>query len=334
MSRYDIPINVDKIAQVIYKLVELVEKEIEKEMQELSGAVLYDGWTCNNMHFTALIASYRTTTKVHDKNGYHQYSTLRLTLMAISPMEQLQTCDDEDCSNETTAFSTECYVKFMKETVEVFDCDFDEWFIALIGDNISTNKRIAYIAGKPHIGCASHKLNMEVRFMVNCHADLRTTLSTMHDTMREVKSKLKSAAVLRNLTELHPVLDNATRSSGKVAMLCRYTKIHDEILEASNHPDSEFTVNSSAVFVAKTKKYYEMLAEIDVVTKSFQERGRTLASCRADLDTIFDAVQDEKNRRGSSLYGCCLGKKWIGVDAAIVHSRAFEQGVAKIQDGK
>ena len=117
-------------------------------------------------------------------------------------------------------------------------------------------------------------------------------------------------------------------------MLRRCTKIHDELLEASNHPESEFTVNSSVVIVAKTKKYYEIHAEIDVVTKLLQERRKTLASNHADLDTLIDAVQDEKNRRGSSLYGCRLGKKYIGVDAAVIHSRAFEQGVAKIQDGK
>ena len=57
LSRYDISISVDKITQVSYKLVELAEEEIKKEIQELSVAVLYDGWTCNNMHFTALIDS-------------------------------------------------------------------------------------------------------------------------------------------------------------------------------------------------------------------------------------------------------------------------------------
>ena len=92
-------------------------------------------------------------------------------------------------------------------------------------------------------------------------------------------------------------------------MLCRYMKIRDELLEASNHPDSEYTVNSSAGFLAKTKRYYEMLAEIDVVANSLQKSGKTLASCRVDLDTLIDAVQDEKNRRGSVLYGCRLGKK-------------------------
>ena len=96
LPRYDIPIRVDKITHVIYKIVELVEEEIKKEMQELSGAILYDGWSCNNMHFTALVVLYCSTTKVHDKNGCHQYSTPRLTLIAISPMGKLQNCDDED----------------------------------------------------------------------------------------------------------------------------------------------------------------------------------------------------------------------------------------------
>ncbi len=39
-------------------------------------------------------------------------------------------------------------------------------------------------------------------------------MNSVQTTMQEIKSKSKSAAVLSNLTKVHPVLDNATRWSG------------------------------------------------------------------------------------------------------------------------
>ena len=69
--------------------------------------------------------------------------------------------------------------------------------------------------------------------------------------MKEVKTKSKSAAILRNLTELLPVLDNTTRWSGKVTMLKRFLDVREEIIEASEHADASFYANSSPTFAAR-----------------------------------------------------------------------------------
>ena len=127
--------------------------------------------------------------------------------------------EDEDNDCEATSFNAEAYVQFINETFAVYDCEFSTWCVALIGDNVSTNIKVSKMTGKPHIGCMSQKLNLEVRSMIEQHSELKNVIESIHRTMKEVKTKSKSAAILRNLRELRPVLDNATRWSGKVTML-------------------------------------------------------------------------------------------------------------------
>ena len=127
--------------------------------------------------------------------------------------------EDEDNDCEAMSFNAESYVQFINETFAAYDCDFSTWCVELIGDNVSTNIKVSKMTGKPHIGCMSHKLHLEVRNMIEQHSELRNVIESIHRSMKEVKTKSKSAAILRNLTELRPVLDKATRWSGKVTTL-------------------------------------------------------------------------------------------------------------------
>ena len=332
VSKYSVSMSIERFTNIIFALVELVEKKIGNEMQDTKGAILFDGWSTNDMHFTAIIASYCTSSEIMESNTSKTISVHRLSLLAISPMGQLRN-KDEDTNDETTRFNAEAYVQFICDTFAVYHCNFDEWCVALIGDSASTNLRVSKLTGKPHIGCLSHKLHLEVRSMINRHIELKNVIESVHRTMKEVKSKSKSAAVLRNLTELHPVLDNETRWSGKVLMLKRFIEIRSEIIEASEHEDSEFYVNTSPIFAARTSRHYRMLREIDAVTKSLQIRGRTLAECRGDIDTLIEAVREEKSKPGSDLFGCKLETKYIGPNSRVTVAPIFESAVNKIQEG-
>lgn len=333
VSRYEHNVGVPKMTEVIFKLVELVEKEVGAEMRKTKGAILYDGWSANSMHFTGVIASYCTDVDVREKNTPRTVSLPRLTLLAMSPMSQVSACNDLSQTNETTTFSAEAYVQFFRETFDMYELHFDEWCVALIGDNVSSNKRVASITEKPHVGCSSHKLHLEVKSMIESHLDLKNTISSVHETMKSIKLKPKSAAVLRNLCELRPVMDNETRWSSKVSLLGRFNEIRTEIIDASEHVDADFAVNASPAFAGKVRRYHRMLSEINVITKVLQGKGRTLAECRGDLDTLISAVSDECNNVTSPLFGCRLTTKYIAADSAIVHSMNFENGIVKLQSG-
>ena len=45
------------IKETIFKLIEKVEKEFAKELQDASiGAIMHDGWTKSSVHYIALYA--------------------------------------------------------------------------------------------------------------------------------------------------------------------------------------------------------------------------------------------------------------------------------------
>ena len=54
--------------------------------------------------------------------------------------------------------------------------------------------------------------------------------------MVSAKTRLKNAAILRNLTDLKPKLDNDTRWSGKFEVLQRFGRLRDDLIEVSEDP--------------------------------------------------------------------------------------------------
>lgn len=81
-------------------------------------------------------------------------SVPRLTLLAMSPMSQIEEENGGTQCFDTTTFNAESYVYFFKETFDTYGLKFHEWCLALIGDNVSSNKTVSAITGKPHIGFA------------------------------------------------------------------------------------------------------------------------------------------------------------------------------------
>ena len=112
----------------------------------------------------------------------------RVSLLTMSRMGNLST-DDKETVNEFRSFYPISYDEFFSRYIRLFSCGFDLWSIKLIGDNASVNRRIASILGKSYIGYASHKLNLEVRYMLLNHDYLRNSVESIYSMMCEVKSK-------------------------------------------------------------------------------------------------------------------------------------------------
>ncbi len=293
LSKFSEVIRCRQLTAAIVELATLVEKCISDEIPQTKGAVIYDSWTINSPHFTAIVASYFLPVPAVENCVSISVSHPRLALPAILPISQRIGSDESQCSFESTRFNAESYIQFLNETFDVYSSSFEEYCLALIGDNVSSNLRVSRMTGKPHISRASHRLNLEVKSMIENHADLSNAITSVRVTMREVKPKLKSSAELRNLIDLSPVIDNETMWSGKVKVLRRFQEIPEELIEAHEHPDADFTINTSLSFAGKCEKYRRMLAELYIVTNMLQTRGRTLAECERDLDTLIDAVNED-----------------------------------------
>jgi DNA-binding transcriptional MerR regulator len=295
-----------------------------------------DGWTCNGTHFIGLFASYCRPIKVKAKTSFITESNLEITLLASSPMANIEqedgfplTVDEE---NETTKFNAETHVQFFSDMLALYKLTIDSWVVYSIADNCSTNKKIARLMRKPHVGCMNHKLGLEVNRMVETHNDLNTVIECTHETMRAAKQKLKNAALLRNITDLKPVMHNKTWWSGKYLMLKRLGQIRSELIDVSNAEESDLPIDCSIGFANKVRKYTRQLHKIDGVIKYLQTHGVSLSEGHVALDALIEGVASDKDDAQKPLFQCRLGKHYIAPDSDIVPNPHFESGVEKIQE--
>ena len=160
--------------------------------------------------------------------------------------------------------------------------------------------------------------------MIDDDDELSCTIHSVQKAMRDSRM-LKNAAILRNITDLKPVLPNETRWSGKFEMLKRFHRIRNDLLEASRHEDSSLIKDNSPRLASRVRRYRDMLGEINVVTKSLQTRGLKINECRDDIATLIQAVSSDKNNPGTALYNCNMYFNHVS------EFSAFEAGVAKLQ---
>jgi len=170
--------------------------------------------------------------------------------------------------------------------------------------------------------------------MVENSQAINSVLQSLHATMVSCKGSIKSRALLRNLTDLSPVLMNLTRWSSAYNVLSRFNRIRTQIIAVAISDKSDLAVNMTPVFKSNCEKYEKHFKEINTITLELQTRGLSLADCRLALDILIKAVRDGKNDLNSNLYGCTLDTFYIDSKAQIVHSPDFESGVVKIQNRK
>jgi len=185
--------------------------------------------------------------------------------------------------------------------------------------------------GVPHIGCTSHKLNLEVKTMVEENVSLKTTIDEVHQTMLDCRQKLKTRAMLRNITDLSPIIHNATRWSGKYLMFRRYDRIREKINHIATREKATLSIVQTNDLYTRADRFANMLQQVNQVTIELQNRKNTLSDCRFALDTLIESVELYKNNVSSPLYMCSLGTKYIDTEADISLNPVFESGVVKIQ---
>lgn len=327
------------IRKVLFKLTELVEKRIAKEMQASRvGAILHDGWTCGGIHYIGLFASYINNTDTAGMSGMVPSESVQLSLLSCSPMAQARENSEgeesEELLGEAVEFTARTHVAHMKEMFRYYDLDITKWAVCQVADNCSVNKKIATLLNIPHVACKSHLLNLEVNYMVEMTVDLHRTLEAVHETMSQCKQRLRNAALLRNLIDLRPVLHNKTRWSGKFYMLRRFLRIREELIEVSQDERSDLVVNSSQAFKRKVERYCRQLQQIDFATKELQTRKLSLSQCQNVLDCLVSDVRSGFNNIDSPFHLCFLKNKYIDSRSEILHDSCFESGVCKIQENR
>ncbi len=197
-------------------------------MRTTRGCIMYDGWSISGVHFLGIFATYCVGPNL----------SLRIKSLAISPMAK-----DDNVNDTATKFNAETHLLFFDSTFDNYDISEDDCCVAFISDNTKTNFRISSLADKPQVGCNNQKLNLEVNVMVERHADLSKTIEMVHETMKATRTKLRNSAVLRNLTDIRPVMHNDTKWCGKKVMLDRFNQIRTELITAAADDEPEIPID-------------------------------------------------------------------------------------------
>ena len=74
------------------------------------------------------------------------------------------------------------HIKFMHATLLLYRKTLDN-VVVLIGDNCSTNKKVADDTGIPLIGCASHRFNLAVNSWLEERPEYEQVLDAIHKLM-------------------------------------------------------------------------------------------------------------------------------------------------------
>ena len=147
-------------------------------------------------------------------------------LLGFSPFEQE---DDLSAAQHTV---------YLKSLLPYYACSLDD-ILYFVGDNCSTNCKLANDLNIPIIGCNSHKLNLAVlRFMgmnqrdqamadANCtqaQLDRRQLLHLLSALMSKLKT-IKGKAKLHEYTDWVGVKANETRWNGNFVCACVFCSL-------------------------------------------------------------------------------------------------------------
>lgn len=109
-------------------------------------ALAFDGWSCESRYLVAVPASFESDNDRGPKQAMLRFSSL---------------------ANET-GHTTQEHKLFIKHVLCTYGRSWAS-VIALIGYNVSVNKRLASIIAKLLIGCASRRFNLAIKDMINAN---------------------------------------------------------------------------------------------------------------------------------------------------------------------
>ena len=166
--------------------------------------LVFDGWTSSSTHYVALLASFPS----QNSNGFE------MRLLSVSSM-------GNECQ-----LTAEEHIKYFDYVLSLYSKSLNN-ACALVGDDAPDNRAIAIRSNIPFVGCASHRLNLAVRDILQHHSEV---ISKVHPIMLKLRTLLLRAKLL-NLTPLCPYLRNETTLELKlfhVGALSKTTRVSSQ----------------------------------------------------------------------------------------------------------
>lgn len=203
-------------------------------------------------------------------------------------------------------------------------------------DNCSANKKLSRDTGVPMIGCASHRLHLDVIELLGTEekrnragavtqpATGQMVLVKKIDLLMGELSTLKNSSLLRTVTKLQPERRNKTRWYSIFKMLIKWNRIRLSVLQVQNFPPAVTNLIPSPAENVELQQLIINLEKFEGVSKILQGGGDNRVSV-GEVRALFDRLVGE--------FDLDYQLSHIRKDATIINNKHFENGIAKIQDG-
>jgi hypothetical protein len=90
--------------------------------------------------------------------------------------------DNDGKARLAVSYNANNQADHFREIFQFYGLKFEDCCVCLIEDNASVNVKTAELCCKPHIGCKSHKLNLEFKAMCTADETLQSTLEELCST--------------------------------------------------------------------------------------------------------------------------------------------------------
>lgn len=282
------PISLSTFMKYMCLVTKNLEKKIMLALPE-KFCLIFDGWSLDGQstHFLGLFACFPASELL---NGP--------VMLAFSPL-----LDESDMSARS-------HKKWLKYHLKVFGKSLSN-VICFIGDNMPTNQSLANLCGKPLLGCAAHRFNLEVQKFLLPYTNL---LNRVHQLMVKLRT-LKNSALLREHTNLRPKLLCTTRWTGAFKMVSRYFELKSfvqEIVEEANLVDH-------MLIPTEERQLQDLLIKMKdlwSVMMKLQDSKIQLHQVRILFNKIMDTYPTMT--------------QYLAKDASIIHNPDFENGLVKL----
>ncbi|POM80718.1 Hypothetical protein PHPALM_1411 [Phytophthora palmivora] len=183
----------------------------------------------------------------------------------------------------------------------------------LVADNCAVNRLLATLMGVPLIGCASHRLNLAVQADME---EFGPDLDLVQSLMLKLRT-ISQSAKLRIKTGLRPVIRQDTRWGSTFAMVNRYFQLLEH-LDKNDDALKDFFPPAAAT--RRLRGLVKDLKKVESVAKALQCSEITMLDVRVWFDGLL-SIKPQYER-------------YIGPQAAIVHSPDFEAARVRVLGGQ
>lgn len=287
------PISYKTLMKNVMRLTAFVMEDIRINLPDKFG-IIFDGWTNNRKHFIAIFSEYSFDGKpVRD-------------LLAVKQLP--------DQTNQNAANHAALIRQVMEECGRT-----ERSILYVVADNTNLNPATARILRTPCIGCASHRLNCAVRYLLD--HNYVGELGKVNNMMRHILDSSPRNGKLAQWTSLKAIGRNATRWSSQYQQLARFAQLKPifdaHAIELEFYPQHILTAAESL----RLEHLLIDMKKINDVTIQLQSDHMTILGAR----DLFDALVEE--------YGDVLGPQ-IQADSDLVTSPDFESAIQKLQAGE